>query len=224
MPYIQSTQTDERKTLNKEKATNEQKRSRSVRQDGRAPGLQDAASVYASRAGEVVRARRPDKENTRSKKHSTSRQTLQATGRLLKPISLQLDRKAASLRITRSRAIRLAVEYWLADDVFNDKLKAILEVIREGELKETRRNHKPYRDNSYRAAYYSAQDRTLLTNILHLLLRLLQEPPETMQRIIGQSQQDAKNALTFLSPDIADLIRQKHGKEEELNEDEEGQG
>ena len=45
-----------------------------------------------------------------------------------------------------------------------------------------------------------------------------------MQRILNQSQQDARDALRFLSPDIAELIRQKHGKEPELNEDEEGQG
>ena len=100
-------------------------------------------------------------------------------------------------------------------------MKEILDVIREATAKDTRRNQKPYRDNSYRSAYTSAQNRTLLINILHLLTRLLQEPPDTMRRIIRKSEEEARSSLTFLAPQIADLIR-KHKLGSEEGEQEEG--
>ena len=224
MPYIQSTQTDKRKTLYQEKITKEKKDPHEVRQDGRAPGLKGVASLYAARADKVVRAHRLDKENKRVKKRSTSRQTEQWTVWLTRPISLKVKRVASDMHLTRSRAIRYLVEYALDNKTFDNNLKAILDVIREGNVKETRRNQKPYRDNSYRAAYYSAQDRTLLTNILNLLLRLLQEPPDTMQRILKKSEQDARDSLAFLSPDIADIIRQREPDIDNQRNDGKGEG
>ncbi|MBV9482089.1 MAG: hypothetical protein JO249_15275 [Acidobacteria bacterium] len=73
--------------------------------------------------------------------------------------------------------------------------------------KSTRKGQKPIRDNSYRSAFYAAQNRTLLINILQLFVKLLQEPPETMRDILRKSEEDAHTALTLLSPQIADLIR-----------------
>jgi len=214
----QKNQQYQEKTINKEKDTHE------VRQDGYASPRFHLASSQAVRAGKGARTRQIDTNYPRSKKRSTVRQTEHLAIWAPRPIMLDVDRAARDLRLTRSRAGLHLIKLGLSHNLFDGHLKEILDLIREANAEATRKNQKPYRDNLYRSAYYSAQDRTLLTNILHLLLRLLQEPPETMQRIIGQSQQDAKNALTFLSPDIADLIRQKHGKEEELNTDGEGQG
>ena len=127
------------------------------------------------------------------------------------------------MHFTRSRAIRYLVELGLANNILDKHMKVIIEALSFASKQETRRNQRPYRDNSYRSAYTSAQNRTLLTNILRLFIRLLQEPPETAQRIIRQSEQDARDALTFLSPNIADLIRQHEHDKENSRVEEEGE-
>jgi hypothetical protein len=150
-----------------------------------------------------------DTNYPRSKKHSTTRQTVQAISWIPRPRSLQVDRKAADMHITRSRALRYLIEYALDDKTFDDNLKAILEVIREGNVIETRRNHKPYRDNSYRSAFLAAQCRSLIVNLLRFLVDRLGEPPEVTQRIYHQSEKEAIQYLTHLSPQIADIIRRR---------------
>ena len=84
--------------------------------------------------------------------------------------------------------------------MFENGLTAILDVIREGNINESRRNHKPYRDNSYRAAFMIAQCRSLMVNTLRFLVDKLGEPPEVTQRIYHQSEKEAKEALKYLSP------------------------
>jgi hypothetical protein len=204
-----------------EKPANRKKDSHEVRQDGRAPGFRGVASFYASRAGKSARARELDKQNIRVKKRSTRRQTLQATTWLPRPISLQVDRTASDMHFTRSRATRHLVELGLANDILGKHVKVIVEALAQAAKQETRRNLRPYRDNSYRSAFYAAQDRTLLTNILHLLCRLLQEPPDTTERIIRRSEQDARDALKILTPQLAELIRNQEKRQYGTQEQEE---
>jgi hypothetical protein len=200
---------------------NEQKRSRYVRQDGSAPGYSDAASSYAERAGEVARSRHSHTKNDRVKKRSTSRRTVQIIAWAPRPISAQVDQTAVELHKTRSKAALYLIELGLANNILREHIKVIIETIGEATTKANRKSQKPYRDNSYRSAFYSVQNRTLLTNILRLLTKLLDEPPNTLLGIIRKSEEEARDALTLLSPQIADLIRKQEHEQSEEEEREE---
>jgi hypothetical protein len=201
--------------------TNEQKNTRYVRQDGYAPRRVRVASRQAVRISNTARTRDMDTNSHRTKKRSTNRQTIHVAVWAPRPISLQIDRVAADMGITRSKAGLFLIEQGLAHNVFGDHLKVIIAAIAAASAKEARQNHKPYRDNSYRSAFYSAQNRTLLTNFLHLFVKLLEEPPDTTRKIIRKSEEEAREALTILTPQLADLIRKTEHDERQEEEREE---
>ena len=197
--------------LNQEKPTNIKKNSLEVRQDGRASRSGGVASFYAERVRTPRDRAGLNKQNKRPKKHSTRRQTVQGIGWFLKPISLQIDKLAREMRITRSKAIVYLVELGLANNILRTHMKVIIDTLAHVLKEQTRRYLLPYRDNSYRAAFYCAQDRVLLTNVLNLMCKLLVEPPGTAQRIVRKSEEEARDALKILTPQLADLIKnQEH--------------
>jgi hypothetical protein len=209
MPYIHLPQKERNNPTQQPKQLNEQQKSHEVGQDGYASRPVGVASAYAVRAGEVSRTRQLDTQHTRSKKRSDRRQTVHLAVWVTKPISLEVDRITRELHLTRSKAGRYLIELGIANNILSDQIKVIVETIRETTAKETRKGMKQLVNNSYRSAFYSAQNRTLLTNILHLFVKLVQEDPETTQQIFQQSEEEARDLLTFLSPQLADLIK-KH--------------
>src|SRR3954468_2712041 len=81
-----------------------------VGQDRSAPKRERAASIQASRLQGAARARQSDINSDRVKKHSTSRQTVQATGWVKRPISDEINRIAEHSGLKRSRTIATLLE------------------------------------------------------------------------------------------------------------------
>ena len=102
--------------------------------------------------------------------------------------------------------------------ILSKNLNAVLDVIGKGLVNETRRNFKPYRDNSYRCAYAAIQAKCLVTNMLRYLVDKFGDPPEVTQRIYRQSEKEAKESLKHLSPQIAEIIRENERKIDETRE------
>src|SRR4051812_36093379 len=81
-----------------------------VRQDNSAPTRARMATGQPSPVRSLLRSQQGKGNSDRSKKHSTSRQTVPATTWLKKPISEEIDRIAADSGLTRSKTIATLVE------------------------------------------------------------------------------------------------------------------
>jgi hypothetical protein len=166
-----------------------------VGQDRRASVSERADALQPSRIQNGLRADAVGTDSDRVQKRSSIRQTVQVTSWLKRPISSQVNQKAAEWGVSRSKAAALLVELGLANDILAGQGALIRETVSHAVHTEFQKDRRTIVSLQFRNLSLSAQ-------LLHLLINLLsrqgtgrQVTAEQLDRILAWSRQEARNRV-----------------------------
>ena len=203
---------------NQQNDRNVQKTHLAVRQDRARFASARLASQQPAAVTKPQRARQVNTAATRSQNHPTRNQKAVQITLWVKPIvKAELQRLAEQNGLHLSPTGAALLERAVQQNV-DMQYGALLEPI----IKQVITREMKWRDQlNVRNTYYTAQIRYLVSNILDLMPGMTDE---MRTAIIRKSEERAKDAITTLSPQIADLIKAFEKLQEEEEEKANGGG
>ena len=162
-----------------------------VGQDSNASLRERVTSIQPLRAKETARKGPLDINSDRAKKHSTSRKTVIAAGWVSKPISSQIDEKARTWKVSRSKAIHMLIERGLKNDILSDYEAILKDTIERAVQRAYRKTSERQTNVLYRSYTLTAQNLHLLINLLSRIGSAKRLTPEQLDNVIAWSRQEA---------------------------------